>query len=71
MGKYYAIMRDGEFVVTTILNESPASREEAQAMCKKWALLYPGNRYTVEPLQQRSQAEQNSFFGKTEARGWR
>jgi hypothetical protein len=71
MSKYYAVMKNGETVITTILNEGDHSYDEAVKCMNKWAAYYTDDKITLGTLKQRSQAEQKSFHGLTEARGWR
>lgn len=68
--KYWAIMRNGETILTTMENENDASFAEAVKVRNSWARHYTDDKITVEPLRRRAQAEQVSPHGRTEPRGW-
>ncbi len=71
MKKYYAIMRNGATILTTVKMDAAASHEEAVAQRNKWAAYYDQDRISIIEIDRRAQAEQKSIHGVTEARGWR
>jgi hypothetical protein len=68
--KYWAIMRNGDVILTTVEAAEEGSFEKAIVQRNKWAMHYTNDQITVAPLQRRAQAEQRSIHGNTEARGW-
>lgn len=68
--RYWAVMKNGEAVLTTIEADADKAYDQAVKMRNTWARYYTGDVITVEPLRRRAQAEQVSAHGRTEARGW-